>query len=320
MSRHDQLFKDLFRAFFPDLLLLADIDLAALLAADRGSGIKFLDKEVFLEVPEGRRREADLVAELSSPKSSQKILIHVEIERRFLNSMGRRLWRYSHQLYLRYDLPVVTIVVFLRGGPPGGQRIDYLELAFEWEVHRFRYLSFGLSKLPAQTLLERPEPLAWALAALAQPGELGRAKLKIELLLKIAKAPLREDERYLLTDCVETYLQLAGRDAEEFAALRLAQKAPEVEAMELTWSERMAIQYTQKGIEKGVRKGLEQGIKKGVEQGVRDTLLHLLAKRFGRVSPAVRGRIKAVESLEELRALVDRTLEVTSIEELGLGR
>ena len=324
MSRHDQLFKDLFRAFFPDLLLLADADLAALLAADRGSGIKFLDKEVFLEVPAGRRREADLVAELSGPESLQKILIHVEIERRFLTSMGRRLWRYSHQLYLRYDLPVVSIVVFLRGGPPGGQRIDYFERAFDWEVHRFRYLSFGLSKLSAQLLLERPEPLAWALAALARPGEIGRPKLKLELLRKIARAPVREDERYLLTDCVETYLQLAGRDAEEYAELRSARKNPEVEAMELTWSERMASQYTQKGIEKGVKKGLEQGVKKGIEQGmeegVRDTLLRLLAKRFGKVSPAVRGRIKAIGSLEELRNLVDRVLEVSSVEELGLGR
>ena len=319
MSRHDQLFKDLFRAFFPDLLLLADADLAALLTADRDSGIRFLDKEVFLEVPEGRRREADLVAEISDPKSRQKILIHVEIERRFLNSMGRRLWRYSHQLYLRYDLPVVTIVVFLRGGPPGGQRIDHFERAVDWEIHRFRYLSFGLSKLPARTLLERPEPLAWALAALGRPGEMGRVQLKLELLRKIVTVSVTESKRFLLTNCVETYLQLVGREAEEYAALRHAQKNPEVEAMELTWADRMAAQYTQKGIEKGVKKGLQQGVKRGIEQGVRDTLLRLLAKRFGKISPAVRGRVEAIGSLEELRALVDRTLEVKSIEELGLG-
>jgi hypothetical protein len=336
MTRHDQLFKDLFRAFFPDLLLLADTDLAALLPADSGSGsLTFLDKEVFLEVPEGRRREADLVAALSGREPRPDILIHVEIERRFRGDMGYRLWRYSHQLYVRYALPVVSIVVFLRGGPPGGERTDYLERAADWEVHRFRYLSFGLSKLPAQALLDRPEPLAWALAALARPGEIGRAKLKLELLRKIAKASLREGERFLLTNCVETYLQLAGREAEEYAALRLAQRNPEVEAMELTWEDRMAIQYTQKGIEKGVKqglqqgekrgiekgvkKGIEQGVREGREQGVRDTLLRLLSKRFGPVPQAVRRRVEAIESLEELSGLVDRILEVKSIEELGLG-
>lgn len=335
MTRHDQLFKDLFRTFFPDLLRIADRDLADLIPPAGPGSITFLDKEVFLETPEGRRREADLVAALSGRRRRQEVLVHVEIERRFRGDMGYRLWRYSHQLYVRYARPVVSIVVFLRGGPPGGERTDHIERAADWEVHRFRYLAFGLSKTPAEVLLDRPEPLAWALAALARPGKIGRAQLKLELLRKIALATLAEGERFLLTNCVETYLQLAGRDAEEYAAFRLAQKIPEVEAMELTWEDRMATRYTQKGMEQGVKKGLregvkqgiergleqglEQGLRKGVEQGVRDTLLHLLERRFGQVSPSVRSRVEAIRSLEELRGLVDRTLEAKSIEELGLG-
>ena len=63
----------------------------------------------------------------------------------------------------------------------------------------------------------------------------------------------------------------------------------------------------------------EQGVKKGREQGVRDTLLHLLAKRFGKISPTVRRRVEAIGSVDELTGLVDRLLEVRSIEELGLG-
>jgi flagellar biosynthesis/type III secretory pathway protein FliH len=157
----------------------------------------------------------------------------------------------------------------------------------------------------------------------------------VELLSKIAKATVSEDQRFLLTNCVETYLQLVGREADEYAALRRTRQNSEIDAMELTWADRMAIQYTQKGMEQGVKKGLRQGVKqgleqgvkkgvkqgvrKGVEQGVRDTLLHLLAKRFGKISPAVRGRVEAIGSLEELTGLVDRILEVKSIEELGLG-
>ena len=50
MTGHDQLFKDLFREFFPELLYLTDPDLAARLNADSGSGgLTFLDKEVFLD-------------------------------------------------------------------------------------------------------------------------------------------------------------------------------------------------------------------------------------------------------------------------------
>ncbi|HEV7672435.1 MAG TPA: DUF4351 domain-containing protein [Thermoanaerobaculia bacterium] len=308
MPRHDQLFKDLLRALFPNLLDLADAELAAQVAADRSSGITFLDKEVFVDFPEGRRREADLVAELSCRWPLGKLLVHVEIERRYSSTMGQRLWRYSYQLSQRYALPVVSIVVFLRGGPPGGQRIDYVEQANDWEILRFRYLSLGLSRLSAEALLDRREPLAWALAALAKPSKTGRARLKLDLLRKIAKGSVSEAQRFLLTNCVETYLQLAGRDVEEYAALRPAQANPEIEAMELTWADRMAAQYEQ------------QGVRKGREQGVRETLLRLLGKRFGKISPAIRRRVDAIDSLEDLSGLVDRILEVKSIEELGLGK
>ena len=189
MTSHDQLWKDLFRAFFPDLLFLLDPDLAARLVGHLGPGnITFLDKEVFHDLPEGERREVDLLAEIPDRAGGRKFRVHVEIEKRCSGEIGRRLARYSYYLYLRDPGPAVSIVVFLRGGPPGVRWTDHVERAFDREIHRFRYLSFGLSKLPAQTLLDRPEPLAWALAALTRAGKMGKARLKLELLRKIATA------------------------------------------------------------------------------------------------------------------------------------
>jgi hypothetical protein len=63
------------------------------------------------------------------------------------------------------------------------------------------------------------------------------SELKLELLRKIASASIGEAERFLLTNCVETYLQLKGRAAAEYAALCAAQRTPEVETMRLTWAE-----------------------------------------------------------------------------------
>ncbi len=309
MTSHDQLWKDLFRSFFPDFLSLVVPDLAARLSVGLGAGgITFLDKEVFHDLPKGERHEVDLLAEIPDPATGRSLWLHVEIERRFSGEFGRRLARYSFHLYLRHLGPVVSIAVFLRGGPPGARWVEHVERAFEQEIHRFTYRSFGLSKRPAQSLLDRPEPLAWAFAALARAGKMGRARLKLELLRKIAKAPVTQVERFLLANCVETYLQLAGRDAKEYAALRLAERNPEVEAMEMTWADRMVAEYRQKVLAEGL------------EQGVRNTLLRLLGRRFGTVPPAVRAQVEAIDSLEELGGLTDRILEVKSIEELGLGR
>jgi len=323
MTSHDQLWKDLFRTFFPDLLFLLDSDLAACLVGNLSpGGFTFLDKEVFHDLPEGERREVDLLAEIPDRAGGRKFRVHVEIEESFGGKIGRRVARYSHHLYLRHPGPVISIVVFLHGGPAGALWTDYVERAFEREIHRFNYLSLGLSKLQAQTLLDRPEPLAWALASLTRPGKMGRARLKLELLRKIATAPVSEVERFLLANAVETYLQLAGRQAEEYAALRLAEENPEVEAMEMTWAERMAADYQKKFREEGVLLGLEQGLERGLGKGaerLRSTLLRQLGQRFGKVPPAVRARIEAIDSLDELGGLTDRILEVKSLEELGLG-
>jgi len=304
MTSHDQLWKDLFRTFFPQLLFLLDSDLATRLVGNLGPrGITFLDKEVFHDLPEGERREVDLLAEIPDRAGGRKYRVHVEIEQSFNGEIGRRVARYSHHLYLRNPGPVVSLVVFLHGGPPGPRWTDFIERAFEREIHRFNYLSLGLSKLPSQTLLDRSEPLAWALASLTWPGKMGRARLKLELQRKIATAPVSEVERFLLANAVETYLQLAGRQAEVYAALRHAEENPEVEAMETTWAERMAADYQ----------------KKFREEGVRSTLLRQIGKRFGEVPPAVRARVEAIDSLDELGDLTDRILEVKSLDELGLS-
>ncbi len=315
MINHDQLFKDLFRSLFPDLLSLADADPKARFARTLGpAAVKFLDKEVFQDFPEGRRHEVDLLVEVPGRRGRPRFLVHVEIERGYRTDFGRRLTRYSYQLHLRHAVPIVSIVVFLRGGRPGAHWVVRPERVLGQEIQRFRYLSFGLSRLPAEDLIDRPEPLAWALAALAQPGEIGRARLKIEALRKIATAKIGESERFLLTNCVETYLQLTGREAKEYHELRRAQENPEIDAMEMTWADRIGAQYLKQGMEKGREEGLERGVKL-----LRQTLLRLLGQRFGEVSPRVKKRIEAIGSLDELGGLADRILEIDSIDELGLG-
>ncbi len=82
--------------------------------------------------------------------------------------------------------------------------------------------------------------------------------------------------------------------------------------MEMTWAEQMVAEYREKV--------LAEGLEKGVEQGVRNTLLRQIWRRFGAVPPAVRERVEAIDSQEELNGLADRILEAKSIEELGLGR
>ncbi len=308
MPPHDNLFKSLFRSLFRDLLLLVDAQLAARLPAK--AEVEFRDKELLPDSPQEEHRVVDLLAAIPDLAGGCTFLVHIEIERSAGKEIGRRLWEYSIRLRGQYPEPSVSLVVFLRGGPPGATWQTHVEETAGHEVACFRYLSFGLSKLPAQELLARPEPLAWGLAALAKPGTLGRARVKFEALKKIATAPIREHHRLLLMNCVETYLPLKGRDAEEYASLAGAQESSEIQAMQMTWADKIEA--------KGIVKGRREGRKEGADHFRRLVLRHL-GQRFGSVPAALQKRLEAIRSVEALGAIADQIFEAQSIDELGLG-
>src|SRR5437016_14186823 len=87
MADHDQRFKTLLREFFADFFYLF---FAAWADRFDFSQIEWLDKEVFPEPPQGKRRFLDLVAKIATrqvvpgqrpgQQDSWIALIHVEIE------------------------------------------------------------------------------------------------------------------------------------------------------------------------------------------------------------------------------------------------
>ncbi len=180
-TQHDKIFKQLLRVFLEDFLRL--VAPRALERLDLSSP-ELLDKELFAGGPHGRRRELDLLARVRT-RDGLPCLIHVEIEARASEGMKDRLWRYRNQIQARYDTPVLTIVVYLKRGRPS-VNLESWESHFGPDFPEPRYVSFGLAGCPAAEYLDRPEPLAWALAALMDPGPWSRAELKMACLRRIA--------------------------------------------------------------------------------------------------------------------------------------
>lgn len=302
-SLHDQLFKELIGAFLPDFVTLVAPETAARLELSRWT---LLDKETFTDWPKGRRRELDLLAEVALVDGGGlTALVHVEIKARSRPEMGRRLAGYYMQLQLRHGRPVLSILICLRRGRPGVSVETTVDARLGLEIGRFCYYSLGLAGSSAEDFLSRDQPLAWVLAALMRCESLSRAEHKMACLRRIASAPIADLPRFLLVNCVETYLQLEGRDAEELEALQARGNAEEMRAMKairMTWAEKL----------------VAEGIEQGVEQGVRQTLLHLLGARFGPISDEVRRRIEAIGSVERLNQIADQILFARSLEEISL--
>jgi hypothetical protein len=191
---------------------------------------------------------------------------------------------------------VVPILACLRRGRPGIALETVSDDELGLEVGCFRFYAFGLEGCRAEDYLSRSEPLAWALAALMRPEGLSRAEHKMACLRKIAGARLNDLRRFLLVNCVETYLKLEGRDAAEFEALQAgeSEEAKEMRAIRMTWADEMKA------------------------EGVRKTVLRQLGQRFGPLPDNVRQRVEAIRSPRRLDQIADQILVAQSLEELGL--
>src|SRR6185295_689605 len=192
---HDQLWKDLIRTFPADFLRLAAGDLAGCLEV---ASLVLEPAETFLDQPRGAERRMDLVG-TATTRVGEELLLHVEIELRYRRTIPPRLWLYNRLLGLRRGLPVHTIVLYLHGGPAEAAVAIHREVSAGRELCRFSYLSFGLSRAPAEPYLARPEPLAWAFAARMRPEGGERRRLRRAFFERIAGARhLNDYERFLL--------------------------------------------------------------------------------------------------------------------------
>src|SRR2546423_13879544 len=107
MPPHDQLFKELLHAFFREFM-----ELFLPHAAQRidFSEVTFLDREVFTDVPDGARREADVVAQTRTIDGEPELIrIHIEIQTDNPKDFGARMLEYYSLLRLRKKLPVFPV-------------------------------------------------------------------------------------------------------------------------------------------------------------------------------------------------------------------
>lgn len=304
---HDQRFKTLIREFFADFLRLFFADWAARLDLDR---VEWLDKELLPNPPEGSRHQLDLVARVRTREkvSDQHAddpeqwlaLIHIEIESpEGTTSLKSRLPRYYIHLRDCYSLPVLPIVIYLKVGLDG-IGVDHVEERF-WELRAlaFDYLYVGLPGLNAIEYIQSDNWLGVALTALMRISPDQTAWMGAEALRRLVEAPLTEQQRFLLGDCVQAYLQMDEQQRQEYDRL-LAEKS---------YSKVLTMNKTV----------FESGLEKGMEKGMQKVLLRLGTKQFGKPSREIEERINGTDDIGKLEELADRITDVHSWEQLFEG-
>jgi hypothetical protein len=251
-SDHDQRFKQMLEAFWSDLLSL----LVPVLPEEiRWLPPVFLPQEHYTDLPQGERRSVDLVARLD-PNPGDSLLVHVEVEGQYRSEFPERMWSYYAQLYLRHKCPVVSLALYLKGGPPGRQSSRFVVSAHGRTGSEFYFESLGLSGAKAEEYLVRPEKLCIGLAALMRYSGGGEAEHRFACMQRLSREEMTDVQRVLLLDCVEAYLPLReSAQRARYEALLAQEPQERIKHMELSWSQRIH----QEGHQEGRQEGLQEG-------------------------------------------------------------
>ena len=294
---HDQRFKEFLKLFYPDVE-----------ARLRFHDIEFPETELFIDFPDGERREADVVAKLETfDGSPELVLIHVEVQLRPEREFEARMFEYYALLWSRYKIPIFPIVLYLHGGDAGTSQEEYRVRLFGRDVLRFRYESVRLERLNAEEYLRQGGPVGAALAALMDRSSSGDIEhLRASMMQQIVTSELDEAKQFLLVNIIETYFELSDAQSERYRQLIARKEYRKVQDVDLTWMDKL------------LREGEEKGVKAGVLKGKRETLLRLLAQKYGSLPERVTARVEVMDSKEELDACLERILMVNSLEEMGL--
>lgn len=230
----------------------------------------------------------------SGETASWLALVHIEIESPDTAAPLRpRLFHSYVNLRDKYVLPVLPIAVFLRVRLDGIGIDVYEEHFWEFQTVKFQYLYVGLPGLDGLQYVQGDNWLGVALSALMRIPRERMAWLGAEALRRITEAPLTEQQRYLLGECVQAYLPLDDEQQQEFQKLVASEAYHGVQAMNTTWFE------------------------KGIEKGYRQMLQEQLEERFAPLPSAVLERLQQLPA-ERLPALGRALMRAQSLDELGL--
>lgn len=306
---HDQRFKNLLHEFLSEFIALFFAQWHPRFDFPR---VEWLDKEVFLDPPQGQTRDLDLVGKLPvhemvrsqrpGEADSWIILIHIEVEADDrLTRLRPRMHDYYKGLRDRYQLPVWSLAVGLRVGLDGVGWDEYVESLWEEKVLHFRYPYVGLPALNAEDYLRSDRILGAALASLMRVPESRRAELKAEALQRIEAGGDNNYRKYLLAEFVDAYWSLDEAQRRLFEAMMNTEPYQGARVMMQTTFER----------------GMEEGERKGLIEGQRKTVRMLLEKRFGPLSSTAVERLQACsdDKLDEITTVL---LDAKSLNELGL--
>ena len=305
---HDRLFKELLTTFFVDFVEMFFPDLARYLDPE---SLIFLDKEVFTDVTQGERHEADVVVQAKFQQEPLFFLIHVETQAQAEAKFSQRMFRYFARLHEKYDLPVYPIALFSYDEPQRAESDTYHVGFSDFEVLSFRFRVVQLNRLDWRGFVDRTSPIVAALMARMHVEPVERVGVKLACLRMLARLQLDPARRELISGFVDSYLPLTMKQEVE-----LGKELNAIEPHEREGVMEIVTSWMEKGLEQGLEEGRKEGREQGQQEEARELVRRLLRKRLGELDNDAEQQIEGL-SREQLEELGEALLDFTAHENLA---
>lgn len=225
----------------------------------------------------------------------QRVILHVEFQRRSDRNMGRRVWEYNTQISINTGLAVCSFVIYLKRDRKVVESPYKIVLPDNEVTHHFNYRIVKLWELPAEVFKQAD----------------------VSGLLPLLPLTKGTAKRELVEDMI-TSLDKAGKNellALGFAFASLVLTKPE----DHNWLEKRATMledileeswFYQEIVDKGLAKGLQHELQK-----LRKILIDIAHERFAQINQETLSQLQTLNDEDVLHRLIVKMSVAQSVQE-----
>jgi hypothetical protein len=274
---------------------------------------KKIVRSLDISLPSIKERKVDILLE-----AEDRSLIHIELQSTNHKYMHYRMLEYRLEITRKFKANnIIQFVIYL------GEKKCTMKSEISEKDLIYRYNLIDIKQIPCQDIIKEDDIDSIVLSFLCnlKNKEKLLEKLKIKLstlddvkradwirgiLLILGLRPKLKKEFQRLIDREEIKMPITIRIRRD-----LIEDLPVIGDL-LREAEREAIE---KGIEKGLKKGIQKGLQEGLVKAKQEDIIKVLEARFGKLSKTINSKIKKINDLNKLEALLLEAVKSESLEE-----
>ena len=265
-----------------------------LIFGDFKGDIALLDKEL-----PSIKRESDCLIKIRDTTKHIEFILHLEFQSSHDAHMPYRMLSYYTRILDKYKLPIYPVVIYLYQDRP---RLDipdsYVNSIYDEKILLFKYKVLKAWEIDPNRIIDSNLYGLFPILPLVKHRKIDDKESLTECFDLVQSIDIKD--KSLKADIYSCTGILAGlRYPKEL--IKGIMKVEILEKSEIYQSI--------------LNKGIEKGMEKGREEGMEESIIRILSKRFGNISPGLADIIHHAKNESQLHKLIDLALSSNNLSE-----